>query len=82
MIDEAEDMLLHGIVRGELNEDRNVVEVKIGAEQESRMDTDTMTHVDPITAETGAKIDGNCSKPKIEITKTSSAGSESGSAKP
>ncbi|KAK1733673.1 complex III assembly factor LYRM7 [Skeletonema marinoi] len=71
MIDEAEDMLLHGIVRGELNQDRNVVEVKIGPEHESRMDTETMTHIDPITAETGGKIDGNSAKPKIEITKTS-----------
>ena len=80
MIDEAEDMLLHGIVRGELNQDRNVVEVKIGPEHESRMDTETMTHIDPITAETGTKIDGsNSAKPKIEITKTT--GSDS-SAKP
>lgn len=71
MIDEAEDMLLHGIVRGELNQDRNVVEVKIGPEHESRMDTETMTHIDPITPETAEKIDGKSSKPKIEITKTS-----------
>jgi complex III assembly factor LYRM7 len=70
MIDEAEDMLLHGIVRGELNQDRNVIEVRIGPEHESRMDTETMTHIDPITSETGAKIDG-AGKPKIEVTKSS-----------
>ena len=38
MIDEAEDMMLHGIVRGELNQERNVVEVKISPEHEARMD--------------------------------------------
>ena len=71
MIDEAEDMLLHGIVRGELNQDRNVVEVKIGPEHEARMDGETLTHVDPITAETGGKMDGSSDgQPKIEITKT------------
>jgi complex III assembly factor LYRM7 len=81
MIDEAEDMLLHGIVRGELNQDRNVVEVKINPEHESRMDTETMTHIDPITAETGAKLDeSNDAKPRIEITKTS--GSDSSAATP
>jgi len=81
MIDEAEDMLLHGIVRGELNQDRNVVEVKINPEHESRMDTETMTHIDPITSETGAKLDeSNDAKPRIEITKTS--GSDSSAATP
>jgi complex III assembly factor LYRM7 len=68
MIDDAEDMLLHGIVRGELNPDRNVVEVKIGTNHEARMDGNTMTHVDPITAETGdAMTDGR--RPRIEVTK-------------
>ncbi|KAL9191389.1 hypothetical protein ACHAXT_001095 [Thalassiosira profunda] len=77
MIDEAEDMLLHGIVRGELNEERNVVEVKIGPEHESRMDEDTMTHVDPITAETGGKMEqGQSGKPKIEITKSGGSSSD------
>lgn len=71
MIDEAEDMLLHGIVRGELNPERNVVEVKIGPEHESRMDTETLTHMDPITAETGDQLDGKTGKPKIEVTKSS-----------
>jgi len=77
MIDEAEDMLLHGIVRGELNEERNVVEVKIGPEHERRMDTETMTHIDPITKETGGQLDGSSGKPKIEVTKSSSNGSGS-----
>lgn len=69
MIDDAEDMLLHGIVRGELNEDRNVVEVKLSPEHESRMDTETMTHLDPITSDTGKQMDGK-GKPVIEVTKS------------
>ncbi|KAL3762129.1 hypothetical protein ACHAWU_001580 [Discostella pseudostelligera] len=68
MIDDAEDMLLHGIVRGEYNADRNVVEVKIRPEQEIRMDSETLTHVDPITAETTT----TATTPKIEITKSTS----------
>ena len=67
MIDDAEDMLLHGIVRGEYNAQRNVVEVKIRPEQEMRMDSETLTHVDPITAETTIET----GMPKIEITKSS-----------
>ncbi|KAL7477818.1 hypothetical protein ACHAW6_003618 [Cyclotella cf. meneghiniana] len=74
MIDEAEDMLLHGIVRGELNRERNVVEVKIGPEHETRMDSETMTHLAPITAETEKHIIDGCRKPKIEITKASGSG--------
>lgn len=76
MIDEAEDMLLHGIVRGELNTERNVVEVKIDPEHESRMDSETLTHVDPITAETGKQMDGD-GTPKVEITKSSGSDSKS-----
>lgn len=68
MIDDAEDMLLHGIVRGELNSERNVVEIKIGPGHEARMDSGTLTHVDAITAETGDAMDGK-GKPKISITK-------------
>ena len=76
MIDDAEDMLLHGIVRGELNPERNVVEVKIGPNHEARMDGDTMTHVDPITSETGAAMmDGR--KPMIEVTKGGGGGGSS-----
>ena len=78
MIDDAEDMLLHGIVRGELNTDRNVVEVKIGPNHEARMDRNTMTHVDPITAETGdMMMDGR--RPRIEVTKGSGGGDGGGS---
>ena len=76
MIDDAEDMLLHGIVRGELNEDRNVVEVKLGPEHESRMDSETMTHLDPITSDTGKEMDGKGSKPVIEVTKNSGRSGE------
>jgi complex III assembly factor LYRM7 len=77
MIDDAEDMLLHGIVRGELNTERNVVEVKIRPEHEARMDEKTMTHVDAITTETGAAMmeDGKGGKMKVEITKTDGADS-------
>ena len=70
MIDDAEDMMLHGIVRGELNPERNVVEVKISPEHEANMDNETMTHVDPITSETGQNLDG---KPKIEVIKSSNS---------
>ena len=69
MIDEAEDMLLHGIVQGELNKERNVVEVKIGPEHEGKMDEQTMTHLDPITSETGGHVAGGGGKPTVEITK-------------
>ena len=77
MIDEAEDMLLHQIVRGELNEERNVIEVKIGPEHEGRMDSETMTHIDPITNEMGSSSTSSSSKPKIEITKSSSGSTSS-----
>lgn len=69
-------MLLYGVVRGELNKERNVVEVKIGPEHAGRMDSETITHVDPITKETGAQLDGS-GKPKIEITKSSGSSSSS-----
>ncbi len=68
MIDDAEDMLLHGIVKGEYNAQRNVVEVKIRPDQEMRMDSETLTHVDPITAET---ITATATIPMIEMTKSS-----------
>lgn len=71
MIDDAEDMLLHGIVQGQLNEEKNVVEVKLGPEHESRMDSETMTHLDPITSETGKEMYGRGSKPVVEVTKRS-----------
>ena len=72
MIDDAEDMMRHGIVRGELNEERNVVEVKLGPEHESRMDSETMTHLDPITADMGNEMDsGRKGKPVVEVTKSS-----------
>jgi|EP00970_Alexandrium_tamarense_P004898 complex III assembly factor LYRM7 len=74
MIDEAEDMLLHGIVRGELNRERNVVEVKIGPEHESRMDADSITHLDPIDSDTGKQIEGSNGKPEVVITKGSGDG--------
>ena len=70
MIDEAEDMMLTGIVQGELNEERNVVEVKISPEHDAKIDGDSLTHLDAITSETGDKMDSS-GKPKIEVTKSS-----------
>lgn len=67
MIDEAEDMLVHGIVRGELNQSSGNYEVKIKPEHAERMDSETMTHIDPITAETGESN----GKPEITVTKSS-----------
>ena len=71
MIDEAEDMLLHGIVRGELNEEKNAYEVKIKKEHAQSMDTETITHIDPITAETSSN---NSKKPDVVVTSTNSSG--------
>eukprot|EP00553_Chaetoceros_curvisetus_P002241 CAMPEP_0204630058 /NCGR_PEP_ID=MMETSP0717-20131115/19487_1 /ASSEMBLY_ACC=CAM_ASM_000666 /TAXON_ID=230516 /ORGANISM="Chaetoceros curvisetus" /LENGTH=72 /DNA_ID=CAMNT_0051647175 /DNA_START=214 /DNA_END=432 /DNA_ORIENTATION=- len=68
MIDEAEDMILHGIVRGELNEEKNVYEVKIKPEHAEAMDSDTITHMDPITSETSLNESG---KPDVVVTSTS-----------
>ena len=68
MIDDAEDMLRHGIVQGELNKERNVVEVKIQPEHEIRMDPDSITHLDPITSETGDRMDPS-GKPEVEVTR-------------
>lgn len=67
MVDEAEDMLLHGIVRGELNRERNTYEVKIKKEHAESMDRETITHVDPITAETSVNESG---KPDVVVTST------------
>lgn len=73
MADEATDMLLHGIVRGELNQDKNAYEVKIKKEHADSMDSETITHVDPITAETSLNEDtGN---PDVVVTSTSGKGS-------
>jgi complex III assembly factor LYRM7 len=65
MIDEAEDMLLHGIVRGELNRERNTYEIKIKKEHAESMDKETITHMDPITSETSLNENG---KPKVVVT--------------
>jgi hypothetical protein len=68
MIDEAEDMLLNGIVRGELNKEKNVYEVKIKKEHAANMDKETITHIDPITAETS---NNESSHPNVVVTSTS-----------
>ena len=62
--------MLSGVVQGELNEERNVVEVKISPEHDAKIDGDSLTHVDAITSETGDKMDSS-GKPKIEVTKNS-----------
>uniref|UniRef100_A0A7S4N614 Complex 1 LYR protein domain-containing protein n=1 Tax=Odontella aurita TaxID=265563 RepID=A0A7S4N614_9STRA len=75
MIDEAEDMLLHGIARGELNPATGNYQVKIRPEHTSDGDTPAheTTSMEPITKETGTKIG---SKPEVVVT--SSKGSEEG----
>jgi hypothetical protein len=68
MIDEAEDMLLNGIVRGELNRERNTYEVKIKKEHAANMEEETITHIDPITAETS---NNKSSHPNVVVTSSS-----------
>ncbi|KAI2504430.1 hypothetical protein MHU86_10019 [Fragilaria crotonensis] len=65
MIDEAEDMMLHGIVQGKLNEHGNY-EVKVKAEHADS--GGPVTTVEPITSSTVDKMSGV--KPNVEITKT------------
>uniref|UniRef100_A0A7S0B3T0 Complex 1 LYR protein domain-containing protein n=1 Tax=Minutocellus polymorphus TaxID=265543 RepID=A0A7S0B3T0_9STRA len=72
MVDEAEDMLLHGIVRGELNDQTGNYEVKIKAEHASDDGAATATNnLEPITAETADKMEG-----KVTVTNSSSKGTE------
>ena len=59
MIDEAEDMLLNGIVRGELNRERNAYEVKVKKEHTENMESGTPNQMDPITKETSLNESGN-----------------------
>lgn len=73
MIDEAVDMLLHGIVRGELNKEKNTYEVKIKRGHAANMDSNTITHLDPITAET---INNETSRPNVVVTSTSGKSSK------
>jgi hypothetical protein len=68
MIDEAEDMLLNGIVRGELNREKNTYEVKIKKEHAANMDKETITHIDPITSETS---NNESPRPNVVVTSTS-----------
>ena len=65
MVDEAEDMLLNGIVRGELNEEKGHYEVKIRKDQAEKMGEKDGTTIEPITAETGEK---DSSKPEVTVT--------------
>lgn len=60
-------MLLNGIVRGELNKEKNTYEVKIKKEHAESMDSETITHMDPITAETSLNKSG---KPDVVVTKS------------
>ncbi|KAL7466678.1 hypothetical protein ACHAXS_006967 [Conticribra weissflogii] len=68
--------MLHGTVRGVLNQERYFVEVKIGEEHESRMDSETLTHMEPITRETGRRMEGKTIVPNVEITKSSGKSDE------
>jgi hypothetical protein len=75
MVDEAEDMLLNGIVRGELNTEKNTYEVKVKKEHAQNMDSETITHMDPITAETSLNESG---KPDVMVTKSCTSGKNDG----
>ena len=72
MIDEAEDMLLFGIARGELNEEKGHYEVKIRKDQANRMGEKDETVIEPITKETGI----NDGKPKVTVTSSSCASAD------
>lgn len=72
MVDEAEDMLLNGIMRGELNPSKGHYEVKVKPEHADSMETDR-TNIEPITSETANKISNN---PKVEITSTHCASND------
>ena len=65
MIDEAEDMLLHGIVQGELNEETGNYQVKVKPEHTDTVETD-QSKMEPITKETG---DTYGQSSKVEVTK-------------
>mmetsp|Transcript_29349 Transcript_29349/g.41546 ORF Transcript_29349/g.41546 Transcript_29349/m.41546 type:complete len:139 (-) Transcript_29349:1199-1615(-) len=64
MIDEAENMLLNGIVQGKLNDNTGNYEVKVKAEHAERPEEDKAT-LEPITDETVHKLHG---KPQVEVT--------------
>eukprot|EP00559_Dactyliosolen_fragilissimus_P009844 CAMPEP_0184855698 /NCGR_PEP_ID=MMETSP0580-20130426/849_1 /TAXON_ID=1118495 /ORGANISM="Dactyliosolen fragilissimus" /LENGTH=100 /DNA_ID=CAMNT_0027350263 /DNA_START=233 /DNA_END=535 /DNA_ORIENTATION=- len=67
MVDEAEDMLLHGIVRGNLNQETGNYEVKIKADHAETMTTENNVSMEPITTETGSSLG---SKPNVVTTKS------------
>lgn len=73
MVDEAVDMLLNGIVRGELNKEKNTYEVKIKKGHAANMDSNSITHLDPITAETSTNAS---SRPYVVVTSTSGKSSQ------
>lgn len=73
MVDEAVDMLLNGIVRGELNKEKNTYEVKIKKGHAANMDSNSITHLDPITAETSTNAS---SRPNVVVTSTSGKSSQ------
>jgi hypothetical protein len=59
---------LNGIVRGELNREKNTYEVKIKKEHAANMDKETITHIDPITSETS---NNESPRPNVVVTSTS-----------
>ena len=67
MIDEAEDMLLHGIVQGELNEETGNYQVKVKSEHTDTVVAD-QSKMEPITKEMGDSY-GKPEKPKIVVTR-------------
>jgi len=73
MIDEAEDMLLNGIMRGELNAEKGAYEVKIKAEHADSKDSGSSTTIEPITSETA---NNTSPTPDVVITSSSSSSSD------
>jgi len=74
MVDEAEDMLLHGFVQGKLNTESQHYEVKI--ESEHTGNADDMANVpqlEPVTEKTVKSFEN----PGVEVTQTCSHNSNS-----
>lgn len=75
MVDEAEDMLLTGIVQGQLNEETGNYQVKVKPEHTESIAGESNTtgnKLEPITAETVSSLQDN-SELKVEVTKSSGA---------
>lgn len=78
MIDEAEDMMLHGIVQGKLNKESGQYQVKVKPEHTTQPDDGIVADADssqmePISEETVRRMEKASTsdgKPEITVTKT------------